>query len=290
MADDTFRDQAVIITGASSGIGRALALRLAGQGAKVALAARRADRLDEVARQCRERGGQAVAIPTDVGVEEQCQALVAQTVAQFGRLDMLINNAGLAVTALLEELPDLRLFRHVIDVNFYGSVACTYYALPHLQQTRGRIVAISSLGGKLPIPYNTPYCASKSGLHGFFDALRIELTRSGVSVTVICPYWVVTEFHEAYMDKHGVPRGKAGRAIYTERMMSADRCAEIALRAAARRRREVMMSPGMLGTWLKLVAPGALDWLSVKAFLQPAIKRARAARQAQGEQSSPGAG
>ncbi len=285
MPSEFFRDHVVIVTGASSGIGRSLALRLAGQGAKVVIAARRAERLEQVAAECRQRsrsafaplgGDEPLVIPTDVSDEARCRALVEKTVGTFGRLDMLINDAGLAVTALLEDFPDLHLFKHVMDVNFYGAVYCTYYALPYLKQARGRIVTVSSLGGRIAIPFNTPYVASKYALHGFYDSLRTEISRHGVSVTVVCPYWVVTEFHEAQMNKNGVPRGSAGRAVYTRNMMTADRCAEIVLQAAHKRRREVLMGPGGVGVWLKLVAPRFLDWLVIKAFLEPVIRRARA--------------
>ncbi len=207
MRPDVFRDQAVIVTGASAGIGKALALQLARQGARVAIAARRAERLEQVAEECHLLGAEVLVVPTDVSDEAQCKALVESTVAAFGRLDMLINNAGLAATALFDEFPDLSLFRHTMDVNFYGAVYCTYYALPYLKQTQGRIVAISSLGGKAAIPYNTPYCASKYGMHGFYDSLRMELYQHGVSVTVICPWWVATEFHAAQLTKDGTPRG-----------------------------------------------------------------------------------
>ena len=185
------------------------------------------------------------------------------------------------MSALFEEFPDLRLFRHTMEVNFYGAVSCTYYALPHLKQSKGRIVAISSVGGKAAIPYNTPYISSKYAMQGFYEALRMELNRHGVSITVVCPYWVVTEFHEAQMNKNGVPRGPGGRAIYTNNMMTADRCAEITLQAAHKRRREVLMGTGALAVWLKLLAPGFLDWLSVKMFLEPVIHRAKAAQREQ---------
>jgi short-subunit dehydrogenase len=278
MKKDAFRDQVVIVTGASAGIGKSLALQLASQGAKVVVAARRADRLEQVVEECHQRGGEALAVPMDVSDEVQCKTLVDKTVATFGRLDMLINNAGLAVSALFDEFPDLHLFRHTIEVNFYGAVYCTYYALPHLKQSKGRIVAISSVAGKAAFPYNTPYISSKYAMHGFYDALRMELFQCGVSATVICPYWVVTEFHEAQMNKNGVPRGSRGRSIYTNKMMTADRCAAITLEAALKRRREVLMGPGTLAVWLKLLAPGFLDWFSVKMFLEPVIRRAKAAQ------------
>ena len=276
MKPDVFHDQVTIITGASAGIGKSLALQLAEQGGKVVIAARRAARLEQVAEECRQRGGDVLVIPTDVSDEGQCKALVEKTVATFGKLDMLINNAGLAVVALFREYPDLSLFRHAMDVNFYGAVHCTHYALPYLMQTKGRIVTISSLGGKGGLPANTSYTASKYALHGFYDSLRMELVPHGVSVTLICPYWVVSEFHEAMLDKEGSPRGPQGRAIYTQKMMTADRCAKITLAAAEKRRREVLMGPGKLMVWLKLIAPGFLDWLSIKTILEPIIKRTQA--------------
>lgn len=278
MKADAFRDQVVIVTGASSGIGKALALQLAGQGANVVLAARRAELLEQVAEACRQAGGMALAVPTDVANEAQCKALVEKTVTTFERLDMLINNAGLAVIARLEDYTDLSLFQHVMSVNFNGVVYCTYYALPHLKHTRGRIVVISSLGGKAALPYNTAYCASKYAMHGFYDALRMELDQHSVAVTVICPWWVVTEFHEAQLDKNGVPRGARGRAIYSKKMMTAERCAEIALRAAYQRRREVLMGPGVWVTLLKALAPGLVDWLAVKVFLAAAARRVRSGK------------
>ncbi len=272
MSADAFRNQVAIVTGASSGIGRALVLQLAGQGAKVVLAARRAELLEQVAVACRQAGGDALAIPTDVADEVQCKTLVEKTIAAFGRLDMLINNAGLAVIARLEDYSSLNLFHHTMGVNFFGAVYCTYYALPYLIRNHGRIVAVSSLGGKAPLPYNSPYIASKFALHGFFDSLRIELMRHEVSVTIVCPYWVVTGFHEAQMDKDGVPRGPRGRAIYSKNMMNAEHCAGIILRAADRRQREVLMNPGRLVAWLKLLAPGLLDRIMI-SFLKATLRR-----------------
>lgn len=274
MKADAFRDQVVIITGASSGIGRSLALQLSSQGAKVALAARRAELLEQVAAACRQAGGEALVVPTDIADEARCRALVEKTISTFDRLDMLINNAGLTVIARLEDYTNLDLFRHTMEVNFFGAVYCTYYALPHLIHTHGRIVAVSSLGGKAPLPYNSPYTASKFALHGFFDSLRIELVRHAVSVTMICPSWVVTGFHEAQMDKDGVPRGARGRAIYSKNMMTAERCAEIIQRAAYRRQREVVMGPGHLLPWLKLLTPGLLDRIVV-TFLKATVRRGR---------------
>lgn len=271
-----FRDQVVIVTGASAGIGQALARLLADQGAKVAIAARRAERLEEVAAECRSLGGEVLVVPADVGDEAQCKTLVEQTAQTYGRIDMVINNAGLTVIALLEEYPDLHLFKQVIDTNFYGGVYCTYYSLPYLKQSKGRIVGISSAGGKAALPFNTAYIASKFAMHGFYDSLRMEVKQYGISVTLVCPYWVRTEFHESQMDKNGVPVGTRGRAIYTKKTMSAERCAQIVLDSALKRRREVLLGPGKLAAWIKPFAPGLLDWITIEMFLKPAVRRARA--------------
>lgn len=273
MAKDTFREKTVIVTGASSGIGKAVTLQLADEGAWLALAARDAQRLDELAMACQQRGGEAVAISTDVADEHQCRKLIQRTQETYGRIDMLVNNAGMTVVSKLEDLPDLHLFKQVMDVNFYGTVYCTYYALPYLKETSGRIVNISSLGGVLAIPFNTSYIASKFAVNGFSDSLRMELTKTGVSVTVICPYWVVTEFHERYLDKNGQPKGSAGRAIYTDKMMTANRCAEIILKAARQRKREVLMGLGRMGILLKLITPNLMDKVTIEAVLRPAAKR-----------------
>ena len=273
MAKETFGEKVVIVTGASSGIGKALSLQLAKEGACLALAARDAARLEALAKECEQLGGRAISIPTHVADENRCQTLVQQAHAHYGRIDMLINNAGMSVVGKVDELPDLRLFKQVMDVNFYGTVHCTFHALLHLKGSRGRIVNISSLGGLQAIPYNSSYVASKFAMNGFSDSLRMELAGNGVSVTLICPYWVVTEFHERYLDKNGKPKGKAGRAIYKKDMMTAEQCARIILDAARQRKRQVIMSPGVLGMRMKLLAPEWMDKLTVQRFLKPAVER-----------------
>ncbi len=270
---NNFWEKTVIITGASSGIGKALALQLASQGAWLTLAARNAERLDALVEVCQQRGSKAMAIPTDVADESQCKALIQHTQEVYGRIDILVNNAGIDLVSKLEDLPNLDLFKQVIDVNFYGMVFCTYYALPFLKETQGRIVNISSLGGLLAIPYNTSYIASKFAMIGFSDSLRMEVEQAGVSVTVICPSLVVTEFHERYLDKNGQAKGPAGRAIYTKHTMSADQCAQIILQATKQRKRQVVMRPGHLALWLKLIVPQLVDRMIITRFLRPAVKR-----------------
>jgi short-subunit dehydrogenase len=263
-------EHVVIVTGASSGIGAALAYQLADQGARVVLAARRVERLNAVAQECERRGGKALVVPTDVSDEAQCQQLIGRTVGAYNRIDMLVNNAGFTVKAALEDLPDLTLFKQVMDVNFMGSVYCTYYALPYLKQVRGRIVGISSVGGKIPLPLNTSYAASKRAMAAFFDTLRIELelANAGVSVTVIYPDFVVTEFAANIVSADGQRVGdEAAKAFYTDKMMTAETCARIILDTAARRKREVTTSTrGKFVGLLKVIAPRSLDRFMVKAM------------------------
>jgi short-subunit dehydrogenase len=258
MDEQRFRENVVIITGASSGIGQHLALQLAEQGAWLSLAARNAERLEEVSKQCRQRGGQAMVIPTDVAEQSQCKNLIERTVERFGRIDTLINNAGFGVASRFDKLHDLTLFEKVFRVNFFGSVYCSYYALPYLKTTQGRLVAISSLRGKFASARADGYGASKHAMSEFFESLRIELAGSGVSVTIIYPGWVSTGISSRALKADGEPTGRI--SIHEKGAMPVETCARIIAEAAAKRQREVVMTlQGKLGLWVKLIAPEILD-------------------------------
>jgi NAD(P)-dependent dehydrogenase (short-subunit alcohol dehydrogenase family) len=262
-----FRDNVVVLTGASRGIGRELALQLADQGARLALSARDAGALDELAELCRSRGGQAVAIPADVGEEAQCAALIERTVATYGRIDTLINNAGISMWALFEQVTDLSIFEKLMRINYLGSVWCTWHALPHLKKTRGRLVAVASLTGKTGVPTRSGYAASKHAMVGFFDTLRIELADSGVSVTVTCPDFVATEIRERAFGPDGHPLGVS--PVQEGKVMTAETCARLILASAARRERELIPSArGKVGLWLKLFAPSLIDRIARKAIAE----------------------
>jgi short-subunit dehydrogenase len=269
MKKERFDGKSVIITGASSGIGRSLALRLAAEKAWLTLAARDKARLIALKKECERLGGRAIAIPTDISEERQCHEMIEKVFAHYGRIDMLINNAGMSMVSKIDEMPDLSLFKRVMNVNFYGMVHCTFHALQYLKESHGQIVNISSIGGFLGVPYNSSYVSSKFAMNGFTDTLRMETVRDGVGVTLVCPYWVITEFHERYLDKNGVPKGAEGRNLYSPNMMTADRCAEIIIEAARKRKRQVVMSPGGWGQWLKLIAPGMMDRMIITRFLKP---------------------
>lgn len=259
-----FKDNVMIITGASSGIGRELALQLADPGAWLTLAARDVDRLQTVAADCRQRGGRALAVPTDIVSEQGCQNLISATVAEYGRIETLVNNAGISMWTPFEQVQDLSMFETIMRVNYLGAVYCTYYALPYLKRTHSRLVAVSSLAGKNGIPTRSGYAASKHAMVGFFDSLRIELAETGVSVTLIYPGFVTSEIRARAYGADGKPLGKS--PVREAEVMSAEECARITVKAMARRKREeVMTLRGKLGQWMKLIAPDVVDRLARKA-------------------------
>jgi len=267
MKDSVLRENVMIVTGASSGIGRVLALQLAQQGAWLALAARNVDQLEKAAEDCRRYSGRAIVVPTDVAEQAQCQNLVEQTVAEYGRLDTLVNNAGISMWVKFDELKDLSVFERIMRVNYLGSVYLTAYALPYLKQTRGRIVAVSSLLGKNGAPTRSGYAASKHAMVGFFDSLRIELAETGVSVTLIYPGFVKSEIRERAFDADGQPLKKS--PVREAEVMTAEECARIIIKATVRRKREeVMTLRGKLGQWAKLIAPGFVDRMARRAIAE----------------------
>jgi short-subunit dehydrogenase len=259
-----YAGKVVVVTGASQGIGRALSRELATQGPKLVLAARDEGALAAVAAECRARGAETLVVPTDVGEEAACRALVEKAVARFSALDVLVNNAGMGMLARFAEVTDLSLYERLVRVNYLGSVYPTFYALPHLERSRGQIVAVSSLAGLNGVPMRTAYAATKHAQMGFFDSLRIELRDKGVSVTVIAPSFVQSEIRKRSPGPDGrtVPLSPVREA----EIMSAEECARLIVRAMERRKRILVMSArGKLGRWAKLVVPGLVDRMAAAA-------------------------
>ncbi|MBN1121207.1 MAG: SDR family oxidoreductase [Anaerolineae bacterium] len=266
MAKQPFNDNVVIITGASTGIGAEMAIQLADQGAKLVLAARSVDNLEAVAAACRERGAEVAVVETDVSDKAQCATLIEKAVVAYGRIDTLVNNAGTSMWARFDELQDLGIIDRIINVNLLGSMYCSYYALPYLKKTQGRIVFINSQAGRNGVPTRTAYAASKHGLVGFADSLRIELIGTGVSVTSIYPGFVSTGIHSRIPGPDGKLLGTDHPVDY-EKAMSTEKCVEITLRAMAHRKREeVMELRGKVGVFVKLIAPRLTDNVAQKAI------------------------
>ena len=262
-----FKDKVVVITGASSGIGRELAHQFSEQGAWLSLAARNEERLSAVSEECQARGGKAIAIVTDVSEQVQCAQMIQQTVDHYHRIDMLVNNAGITMWANFEDVSDISFYEQMMRVNYLGSVYCTYYALPFLKKTKGQIIGISSLAGRNGIPKRSGYAASKHAMVGFFDTLRIEIAEYGIGVTMIYPGFIATETRKRALGADGKPIGKS--SVREDEVMSAERCAKLIIQAAATRKRELIMTwRGKVGLWVKLIAPGAVDRMVKKAIAE----------------------
>lgn len=268
--------EVIVITGASEGIGAEMATQLArAKGTHVALvlAARQVAKLDAVADACRQSGAQVLCVPTDVGEHTECQALIARAVQHFGRIDTLINNAGLSAHAMLHEVTSSHLgwYEDLMRVNLWGTVWCTHAALPHLKASQGRLVGVSSLAGLAGVPGRTAYCATKFAMNGFLEALRTELLSDGVSVTLAYPGVVATDIRRRGYNAQGQPAGTSG--LSEDKAMPVNVCARKILQGVERRQRDVIMSPlGHLGRWLKLIAPSLVDrlaWAAQQKSNQP---------------------
>ena len=260
----------VVITGASDGIGAEIARQLAakeGAGVALVLAARNAAQLDTVAGECAALGAQTLVVPTDVGVQIQCRRLVVSAVEHFGRIDVLVNNAGRSAHALFEEVEDLSWYEELMRVNLWGAVWCTQAALPALKASRGRIVAVSSLAGLVGVPGRTAYSATKFAMTGFFEALRAEVKGHGVSVTTAYPGVVATRIRYRGFNAQGEAMGSS--ALKEEGAMSVEECARLIIAGMEARRREVVMTAtGKIGRFLKLLAPGLVEKMALAALKQ----------------------
>jgi len=262
---DSFEGKVVVLTGASEGIGRALALALASARARLVLASRSVDRLASLADECIARGAEVLIVPTDVSLRDDCTALIRAALARFTAIDMLLHNAGSTMWSRLDELRDPELLERLMRTNYLGAAWLTWQALPALSASHGRIVAVASLAGLVGVPTRTGYAASKHAMIGFFDSLRIELAGSGVSVTVVAPDFVRSEIHRRAIGPDGRPLGVS--PMQEASIMSADECASIILRAALQRRRLVITSlRGRAMRWLKLLAPALVDRLAARAI------------------------
>ncbi|MCH7498185.1 MAG: SDR family oxidoreductase [Candidatus Marinimicrobia bacterium] len=254
----TYNDMRIVLTGASSGIGAALARQLAAEGARLVLAARNEDNLAAVAKTCHELGGETLVVPTDVTDQAQCQALIGRAVAAWGGLDALFLNAGVSMWSRFEDVTDITFFERIMAVNYFGVVYCTHYALPHLQATRGRLVVVTSSAAKTGAPLHSGYAASKHAVHGFFDALRAELLGSGVSITLAVPMFVRTDIRlHGFQGDGSHPKTDP---YDDSKSMSADEAARITIKAARKRKREVLMTLELqAAVKLRPFVPGLID-------------------------------
>ncbi len=253
----TMKDKVVIITGASSGIGKALALEYATRGAHVVMAARNEERLHQAAEEVSASGVKVFAVVTDVSVEADCKNLINKSIEEFSGIDVLINNAGISMRALFADT-DLDVIRQLMGINFWGTVFCTKYALPHLLETKGSVVGISSIAGYKGLPGRTGYSASKFAMHGFLETLRIENMKKGLHVLIACPGFTASNIRNTALNEKGMVQGESPRD--EGKMMSAEEVARHIANAIAKRKDRLTLTfQGRLTVILNKFFPKFMD-------------------------------
>ena len=253
----------VVITGASSGIGKALAKKYVREGWYVAMAARRIDRLNDLKN---ELGPENVlSVKADITQEADCRKLVEETISRFGKIDVFINNAGISMRALFQEV-ELEVMRKLMDVNYWGTVYCTKYALPHLLETKGSLVGVISVGGYVGLPGRTGYSASKFAVRGFLDTIRIENLKSGLHVLVAAPGFTASEIRKTALTAKGTQQGETPRN--ENKMMSAEECADHIFRAIKKRKRKIILTvvEGKLTVFMAKLWADLVDRVIYKVF------------------------
>lgn len=251
------KDKVVIITGATSGIGKALAFEFGRKGSSVVITGRRAEELGKVEQDLRKLGVSVLAIPGDVSKDEDTLQIIEKTIHHFKKIDILINNAGISMRALFEDV-QLEVFKKVMDINFFGTVQCTKHALPHILESKGSIVGISSINGKRATPARTAYSASKYAMEGFLEALRMEVMKRGVHVLSVCPGFTTSNIRNVALTADGHAQGESPRD--ESKMMSAEETAEHIYKAIVKRKRDLVLTPqGKLAVWLTKLFPVLMD-------------------------------
>ena len=256
------KDKIVVITGGSSGIGKALAGAALAGGAKVAVCARDADKLQSAFI----KSDHLFCFKADVSVETDCKAFIDAVVNHWGGVDVLINNAGISMRALFADA-DLAVIRELMDVNFWGTVYCTKYALPSVTQRKGIIAGVSSIAGYRGLPGRTGYSASKFAMQGFLEALRTELLYTGVHVMWVSPGFTASNIRN--VARSGDGSAQAETPLDEAKLMSAEECARIIMDAIEKRKRTIVMtSQGKLAVWLNKLFPALADKLVFNHFLK----------------------
>jgi short-subunit dehydrogenase len=250
----------ILITGASSGIGKALALHYAQLGWQLALLARNTGKLQEVTSACEEHGAQVLNFTGDVSVEDDCKQFVDQTMARFGQINVLINNAGISMRGLFSQT-DLSVLKNLMDINFWGTVYCTKYALPHLLHSKGSVVGVSSVAGFKGLPARTGYSSSKFAMQGFLESLRCENLETGLHVLIACPGYTESSIRENALNADGKAQGKT--PLNESKLMSAAKVAAHIEKAISKRKIYLILTTqGKLAVFINKWFPKLADRLT----------------------------
>ncbi len=251
------KDKVVIITGGSSGIGKALAETFGRHGSKILITGRNEQELKSAVDELRAKGIAIAGFRADVSVEEDNKRMADEVLALYGRIDVLINNAGISMRALFSEV-DLDVVRKVMDINFFGVLYATKYCLPEITKNKGSVVGISSIAGYRGLPGRTGYSASKFALNGFLEVLRTELLKTGVHVLTACPGFTASNIRKRSLTRDGQQQGESPRQ--EEKMMTAEECAAHIYNATVKRRRTLILTTqGKLAVLLNKWLPGLAD-------------------------------
>lgn len=260
----SLKDKIVVITGASSGIGKALGETALLRGAKIAVCARNIEKLQAAFGNI--TSNNILYFQADVSKEADCRSFIEAAMKQWGRVDVLINNAGISMRALFEDT-DLSVIKELMDINFWGTVYCTKYALPSIRQNKGVILGVSSIAGFRGLPARTGYSASKFAMQGFLEALRTELLHTGAHVMWVSPGFTASNIRNVARSANGTAQGET--PLEENKLMSAEVCAGLILDAIERRKRVVIMTgQGKLTVWINKLFPALADKLVFKHFLK----------------------
>ncbi len=261
MSSKCFKDKVIIVTGASSGIGLAVARLFASYGSKVVMAARSLDKLKQFRNEMPEPAN-VLCVKTDVTVEDDCKNLIEETIKTFGRIDILVNNAGISMRAAFIDL-DLDVIKRLMDTNFWGTVYCTKYALPYLIESKGSVVGVISTAGYLGLPGRTGYSASKFAIRGFLSTLRVEHRYDGLHVMVFAPGFTASNIRNMALLADGSPQGMTPRN--EDKMMTAERVAQRMAYGLKHRKNEMLLTPiGKITKFFTFALPKFSEWCEYK--------------------------
>lgn len=258
------KGKVVLITGGSSGIGKACACAFGKEGAKIVITGRNKEKLEEAKNALQSSGINCVAIEADVSSKTDCIAMVDKTLDSFGRLDVLINNAGISMRALFEEA-EVEVIEKVMQINFFGTVYATKAALPEIIKNKGSIVGISSIAGYRGLPARTGYCSSKFAMQGFLESLRVELLKKGVHILVAAPGFTASNIRNTALSKDGSAQKES--PLNEQKIMSAEEVADYILKAVKKKKRDLILtSQGKLTVFMNKWFPKFMDKMVFNHF------------------------
>jgi short-subunit dehydrogenase len=259
-----FQNKTIVITGGTDGIGKALVTEFLNRGATVATCSRTAEKLSDLKNEF--TGKPLFTMVADVSKEDDCKNFIGKIIEKYKGIDILINNAGISMRALFKDT-DLDTLKRVMDINFWGTVYCTKFALDSILKNKGSIVGMSSVAGYRGLPGRSGYSASKFAVNGWMEALRTELMETGVNVMWVCPGFTKSNIRNAALDKNAKPQGES--PLKEEKLMSAEECAQHIIKAIEKRKRTLVLTfTGKETVYMNKFFPSLTDKLTRKFFFK----------------------